>query len=226
MSRACPKSRQPRPSANCASGTEISPGPVRCGNRSGRTPLAVAGEGTGHCIRSLRDQPEKWRHQDLRREQPRPEFRRDFLRDHACETCPARNQGANRHPGPGEILGPDDRFRFQCRLGWPVRRGASPPHGVVVHRDIDDPPPTAADHAGNDGARHEEWAVDVRINDPSPDVRVRIPEPGRLDEKPFRHEAHPATGVIHQNIHRPEAGLDLLNQRRAIRPPLTLATTG
>ena len=65
-----------------------------------------------------------------------------------------------------------------------------------------DPPPTAADHAGNDGARHEEWAVDVRLDDRSPGARVRLPEPAWLDEKACRCEAHPATGVVHQNIHQ------------------------
>src|SRR5258708_30850557 len=72
----------------------------------------------------------------------------------------------------------------------------------MVHRNVDDAPPTPLDHVSSHGAGHQKRPIDIGIDNQAPHGRIGLPELGGSVEEFFAHETHSPAGVVYQNIYR------------------------
>src|SRR5213596_1566479 len=108
-----------------------------------------------------------------------------------------RGHRVHQHVAGGQLLGDGLGETDQAGLGRGVVRLPLVPVDAHYARDIDDPPPAALDHPPGRVLRHEERALEIRVDDGVPIVLA----------DPKQQVVARGAGVVHDHVDAPEVPL-------------------
>jgi hypothetical protein len=129
---------------------------------------------------------------------------RDTLAHHLGSVAPPGSNELTVTPVPARSCAHMMVSDSSAALDGPYGEKAGPAHRLVIHRDVDDAPPALLEHVRHDRTGHQKGSIDVGIDDHPPHRRIGLPEVGRRLQESLADEAHPAAGIVHQDVNGTE----------------------